>query len=149
LNDYHARNKAETWRGGVQRSGGTSIQNPVMITTSVVTLESGNWEVFVKFKIHPEHYIYSHVADSDPYVVTTVDIEVPQGFTAVGDLRRPTAIPYNQKGTTIYKDEVVFSQEIKGIKLTLVRATVTYQCCDGTICHPPETKTLVIQAPHE
>jgi hypothetical protein len=149
LNDYHANNKDETWRGGVQSSGGTSIQNPVMITTSVVTLENGNWEIFVKLKIHPGHYIYSHVADSDPYVVTKVNIEVPEGLFPVGDLRRPTAVPYNDKGTSIYKNEAVFSREIKGIGLMRVNATITYQCCDGDICHPPQTKKLVISAPLE
>jgi hypothetical protein len=100
----------------------------------------------IKIRIHPGYNIYAYVAGSDPYIVTDIAIELPKGYEKTGDLRKPSFKYYSNSGTTIYTDEVMFTQEIKGNGPGVASCTISYQCCDAHICFPPVIdKQLLIQ----
>jgi hypothetical protein len=160
LNDYYAaaKWKTDSRRGGHSQSSETDDRNPVKISTGVNSLENGNREFFVRFRIHPGHYIFANVANSDPYIATEIEIEIPEGFEAVGELKKPAFRPYNQNGTTIYEGDIVFSREMRGsgvatvggsMGITRVEGSIMWQSCDGNICLAPQTVKFHIQTPLE
>lgn len=137
VNDYHAREA----RQSVQQlaPGKTDDNNPVAVAMEVVPQQDGSRMVYVKARIHPGYHIYGNVAASDAFEPTVLKVELPEGYTTEGEWTYPVGKPYNQKGTTLYEDEVVFSQKISGSGSGQLKCTVSYQCCDAHICFPPET----------
>jgi len=96
-------------------------------------------DLVIKFRIHPGYNIYALVAKVDPFTATEIKIELPQGYEATGDLKKPSFKYYNDSGTTMYTDEVMFTQEIRGTGKGRITLYVSYQCCDSHICFPPVT----------
>ena len=43
------------------------------------TAANGNREIVVRLKIHPGYHIYAYVAESDPFVTTQVELQLPEG----------------------------------------------------------------------
>ena len=115
----------------------TDDKNPVRAIASTESLPNGNRLVTFRVKIHSGYHIYAAVADSDPYVVTTVEFRLPEGIKAVGDLQRPSAKTYNNAGTMIYEDTIEFRQEVSGTGS--VTCILNFQCCNDQICMPPTT----------
>ena len=103
---------------------------------------NGNREIVVRLKIHPGYHIYAYVAESDPFVTTQVELQLPEGWTIVGKPKLPSAKSYNKQGTTVYEDEAIFRYEISGSGQGEAKCTVSYQCCDAHICFPPIEKEL-------
>lgn len=114
----------------------TDDNNAVSVATGIVN-KGANKEVVVKVRIHPGYHIYAYVADVDPYTQTTLKINLPEGYTKVGDLKKPSFKYFSDSGTTIYEDEILFTQEISGSGRGEVTCAITYQCCDTHICFPP------------
>lgn len=119
------------------KPGETTDLNAVSVATGVVDKGGDKKEVVVKIKVHPGYHIYAFVAAVDPYVQTGLKINLPDGYTKVGDLKKPTFKYFSDSGTTIYEDEIMFTQEISGNGKGEVICAVTYQCCDTHICFPP------------
>lgn len=130
---YHNINPAET-----------DDNNAVSVATGVVD-KGANKEVVVKVRIHPGYHIYAFVADVDPYIQTSLKIDLPEGYTKVGDLKKPSFKYFSNSGTTIYEDEILFTQEISGTGKGAVTCAISYQCCDTHICFPPVNKSYQIQ----
>jgi len=143
-NNYHAEDEQQAV-SAIQPVE-TDDMNPVSIAAGLINKKNGNQEVVVKVKIHPGYHIYANVSPSDPFIKTEVKIDLPNGYKTVGEMKMPAFSAYNQSSaTTIYEDEVVFTQEIVGIGKGDINCSVTYQCCDGQICFPPENKTQVVK----
>lgn len=121
----------------------TDDRNPVQVAASVESLPNGNRLVTVRIKIHNGYHIYATVADSDPFVATTVECRPGEGASKVGELQKPSAEMYNSAGTMVYKKEAVFRQEIAGSGE--VTCIVGWQCCNETICMPPTEKELKVK----
>jgi len=119
------------------KTGETDHQNAVSVATEIVDKGNNKKEIVVKFKVHPEYHIYAFVADEDPYVQTEIKIELPAGYTKTGDLKKPSFKFFSESGTTIYEDEVMFTQEITGNGQGEATCSITYQCCDAHKCFPP------------
>jgi len=143
VNDYHAK-EARKAATAIQ-TGETSDTNPVSIATGVVDKGSGRKEVIVKIKIHPGYHLYANVSRSDPFIKTDVKIDVPDKYKAVGKMKTPPFRSYNKSGTTIYEDEVTFSYEVEGSGAGEAACIISYQCCDGHICFPPDERTFVVK----
>jgi len=143
VNDY----KAHQIRVAANRmvTEETNDHEPVAVAADVTVLQDGNRVLNVKIAIHPGYHIYNYVAKSDPYIETVVEVSLPQGYTAVGGMKAPAGAYYNQSGTTVYHDRVVFSQELTGSGTGEVTCKVRYQCCDPNICFPPEEKVFTIK----
>lgn len=143
-NDYHVRN-AQTDAPALPQTEATNDLNPVQVAMSIAKMNNGNRELIIKVKIHPGYHIYANVAKSDPFVTTTVEIQLPKGYREVGKLKKSPFKSYNQNGTTVYEDQAVFRQEITGEGSGEVSCTVGYQCCDAHICMPPTEKRCVVK----
>ena len=94
-------------------------------------------------RIAPGWHSYAVSAANSPYVVTKLELELPEGAEAVGGWQLPAAHPYAaEPGTMIYEGEVVFLQAVRlGAVLAdspSLHATVSFQACDAYSCLPPD-----------
>lgn len=143
-NDYHIREgKHEEQLPEI--IGETDDKNPVLISVGVIEANDGSKEVVVRMKIHPGYHTYAFVAKEDPFIVTTLDIELPKGYQKDGIMNTPGSKTFNDQGTAIYEGELVFRQKIKGIGKGQVKCRIEYQCCDNHICMPPVEKEYVAE----
>ena len=114
----------------------TSNLEPVAVGAGTVVLPGGREYLLIKMKVHDGYYIYGNVSASDPFIPTSLNIGLPDGYSA-GELVKPVAKLLNSAGTTKYSGELLFLVPIKGSgKQTLV-VHYEYQCCDPTVCYPP------------
>ena len=118
----------------------TDDKNPVRLLAKSETLPNGNRMVSLRLRIHPGYHIYARVADSDPFVATTVEFRLPEGVEAVGEMQRPSGKVYNSAGTVVYEGEIEFRQEVSG--QGTVTCAINYQCCNDQICMPPAELVL-------
>jgi hypothetical protein len=142
VNDYHAKEARQ--KIAAIRPGETDDQQPVKVAANLIAKENGSKELVVKIKIHPGYHLYSNVAPEDPYIPTTLAFELPTGHALAGDLQLPPFHPFTSNGTTIYEDEIVFRQPIRGTGTGKVKCTVKYQCCDDHICFSPAAEELLV-----
>ena len=143
VNDYKAYEERRV--SANIKPGETSDTEPVAITADVTALQDGSRMLGIKVVIHPGYHIYQHVASSDVFLPTKVEVLFPDGYRATGDLRKPAGNFYNRSGTTIYRDIALFSQKFSGSGKGELRCKITYQCCDINICFPPCEKEIVLQ----
>lgn len=115
----------------------TDNKNPVYVAMKVENADNGNKVVCIHMKIHPGYHTYAQVASTDPYIPTTLSLTLPEGWEEVNPLQLPSFKRFNEAGTSVYEDTVVFRQEIKGSGKGMVQCTLNYQCCDAHICFPP------------
>lgn len=139
--DYFMRSKAE--RAAV---GQTDDNNPVAITTDASMLYDGSWVVTVRMTIHQGYHIYDRVASDDVFVPTEVKFCLPEGVEAVGGVVRPAGQFYTAGGTTVFRNEAVFQQRVRGAAVdSELKVAVEWQCCDPTICFPPQLEEVVVK----
>lgn len=125
--------------------GMTNNKNPVMISAALNKLEDGNLEVVIRMKIHQGYHTYAQVSEQEPFIPTVVNIEIPSAYKKEGDLKTPVFKKSGSAGTTIYEGDGIFRQKIRGKGTGEVKCTVSYQCCDNTICFPPAEKTILLK----
>lgn len=106
--------------------------------------ETGDQLLIIKFKLHPGYHIYEHVPEAGAFHTTEVEVSLPQGYTALGELQRPIGKNF-ENGIRIYEDEVVMTQRIAGSSKDPITVTVNYQCCDSQICFTPEEKQISVK----
>lgn len=115
----------------------TDDANPVAATASVLDRGDGRREIVLKLSIRAGYHIYSHVAASDSFIPTSVEVTLPLGYQALGSLSQPPSTPYNAGGTTgLYTGTIVFAQAIAGSGEGVARVKLSYQCCDAAVCLP-------------
>lgn len=143
-NDYKRKQQRETV-GDIEPAK-TDHNNPVSIATAIIDKGNNVKEIVIKFRIHPGYHLYAFVSDSDPYVNTDIQIEIPEGYTKKEGIKMPSFQYFNESGTTIYTDDITFIQEIMGSGSGEAVCLVSYQCCDTQICFPPVSdKKLVVK----
>ncbi|MDR1273563.1 MAG: protein-disulfide reductase DsbD N-terminal domain-containing protein [Odoribacteraceae bacterium] len=143
VNDYHAKEARQ--QIATLQPGKTNDQEPVKVATGLITKENGDKELVVKIKIHPGYHLYASVAGEDPFIPTTVAIELPPGYTCAGEMQYPSFKPFTSNGTTIYEDELVFRQPVTGTGAGEATCTVKYQCCDAHACMMPVEEEIKIK----
>lgn len=142
-NDYKKKEKQAAYSRIVP--GGTDNQHAVSVAVGVVPGEDGKSEIVVKLRIHPGYHIYGYVSEQDPYLKTGVKITLPDGYAAAGPLQVPASVYFNPSGTTIYQGEIMFSQEVTGRGGGNALCSVSYQCCDESICFPPADRQFTVK----
>ena len=120
-------------------TGQTSHEQPVLLSAA---FDATNSNVVIRIRIHPGYHIYGKVSDQDPYIPTSFDFNFSQGWEKDGEMLMPRYRKLNQTGTTIYEDEVIFRQKVKGTGSGTVKVTVGWQCCDDQVCLPPAEETF-------
>ena len=116
----------------------TSDEKPVAAAAFVRDAADGKKEVMLRVKIHQGYHIYGIVSDQDPYIPTAIEILPPEGCELEGGPQLPQFRVLNSTGTTVYEGDVVFRQLIKGDAKGAVRCKINFQCCDESICFPPQ-----------
>ncbi|MEG2340693.1 MAG: protein-disulfide reductase DsbD family protein [Odoribacter sp.] len=142
-NDYHVRDAQPVAQ--LPETVTTTDEDPVQLSVSLSDAVDGKREVVIRINIHPGYHIYAYVAKSDPYITTSVEVNLPEGYEKVGKLQSPAFKTFNAKGTTIYEKEVVFRQQVKGQGIGGISCKVGYQCCDNHICMPSSEKQFVVE----
>lgn len=137
-NDYSVLkyNEAPPQRKTPEISGQTDPMNPVLVSSVVNDLPSGSKELVVRIKMHPGWHIYGYVSEQDPYIATTFDMQLPDGWQKDGDMQLP-AFRAESTGTTLYEGDVLFRQRLKGSGHGQLKLTVNFQTCDDHACLPP------------
>lgn len=120
----------------------TTPDNPILIKGSLNATTDGEKELVVKIKLHPGFHIYADVSKKDPFIATRFKWELPEGMTLDGAMKLPPVKKLDGGLTTVYEGECVFRQRLLGEGEGKVRCTVSYQCCDNTICLPPTQNVL-------
>ncbi len=123
----------------------TNPENPVAVSASIQTAANGNKEVIIRMTIHTGYHTYAQIAKEDPFIPTTFQWELPEGYQLAGELKLPAFTKLNGSETTIYEGTAIFRQTITGTGNGEIKCTVSYQCCDESICLPPAKKTLSIK----
>lgn len=140
-NDYSVLDaKTETPAPAIK--GETDQRNPVLIEGALNDAGDGCKELVIRVKIHPGYHIYAKVSDKDPFINTEFKLELPNGLSKDGDMKLPAAKLLDKGGTTVYEGECIFRQRLIGNGVGKMRCTVSYQCCDNTICMPPTEKVM-------
>ena len=120
----------------------TDDNNPVLIEGKLNMLENGKQELAIRIKIHPGYHIYAKISDKDPYIPTTFDFQLPEGWKQEGEMQLPSFTQLDDNGTTVYTGECVFRQTFEGKGSGEIKCVIRYQCCNNTICLPPVEKEL-------
>lgn len=140
-NDYSVLD-AKTETPAPVITGKTTPANPVLVEGKLNDTDDGEKELVIMIKVHPGYHIYANVAKTDPFIPTDFKLELPAGLTKDGQMKLPPVKSLAGGATTVYDGECVFRQRLSGNGVGKVRCTVSYQCCDNTICLPPAEKVL-------
>ncbi|MBQ9397045.1 MAG: hypothetical protein IJU08_00950 [Bacteroidales bacterium] len=140
--EYMARKAAGGRRGAPVSL--TDDRNPVYLQAEAVQTDKGK-DIVIYQKIHPGYHTYAVVPSDEVFVVTTVEITLPDGYEKVGPLYLPEAALLDASGTTVYRGTGEFRQAIQGQGEGEAIVKVTYQCCNNNTCLVPETKTFTVK----
>lgn len=122
--------------------GQTDRQNPVLVSGMVNDLADGSKELLIRMVMHPGYHVYGYVSEQDPYIPTTFKIQPSDGWQVDGDMKLPPFTMLGSTGTTIYSDDVIFRQHLKGNGKGKLEVTVNFQTCDEHACLPPKDVTM-------
>lgn len=122
----------------------TDDRNPVYLQAEAVPTDNGK-DIVIYQKIHQGYHTYAVVPSDEVFVVTTVEITLPEGYEKSGPLYVPEASLLDASGTTVYRGTGEFRQSIKGHGEGEATVTVTYQCCNNNTCLIPETKEFKLK----
>ena len=122
----------------------TDDRNPVYLHAEARPTTNGK-DIVIFQKIHQGYHTYAVVPADEVFVVTTVEITLPEGWEKVGPLYTPEAGLLDASGTTVYRGTGEFRQAITGQGEGEATVKVTYQCCNNNTCLMPETKTFKVK----
>ncbi|PKQ63900.1 hypothetical protein BZG02_07775 [Labilibaculum filiforme] len=126
-------------------------ENPVSVGAMLVDGKNENEKtVLIETNIMSGYHIYAYVPSGEAYIKTELGLDLPEGVDLVGKWDKSSPAPYPGKDKIlIYKGESSFKQAIKFdgkiAKGTKVKCWLYYQCCDASICFPPQKKEFVLE----
>jgi DsbC/DsbD-like thiol-disulfide interchange protein len=119
---------------------------PVSVNSVLVKDTNSDFmAVVIKARIAEGWHIYSSVPATHHYIVTELTLELPMGVEKIGEWLNPLSKESTkEKGVYIYENQVVFIHYLKtkeGVNMEgSIKAGIDYQCCDSSMCNPPQTK---------
>ncbi|AGY54426.1 hypothetical protein BRDCF_p1799 [Bacteroidales bacterium CF] len=143
--DYSIISKNEEIVNLPELTSMTDNKNPVMASALINKLEEDSYEVVIRMKIHQGYHTYAQVSEQEPFIPTVVNIEIPSDYKKEGELKTPVFKKSGSAGTTIFEGDGIFRQKIRGKGNGEVKCTISYQCCDNTICFPPAEKIILLK----
>lgn len=122
-------------------------QYPVSVNSVLVKdINSVFMAVVIKARIATGWHMYSSVPATHHYIVTEFTLELPSGLEKTGEWIKPRSKESTkEKGVYIYENQAVFVHYLKitaggDNKDDFIQTGLDYQCCDSSMCNPPETK---------
>jgi hypothetical protein len=122
----------------------TDEKNPVYLRAEALKTDRG-MDIVVFQKIHPGYHTYAVVPADEVFVVTELEITLPEGYKTEGPLYVPQAGLLDASGTMVYRGVGEFRQAISGQGGGEATVKITYQCCNNNTCLVPETKTFTVK----
>lgn len=120
-----------------------SPSDPVSLASKVIWNDSKTQiAVVVKVKVLQGWHIYSYVPDTQPYIQSSMILELPEGISAITEWTKPDSYPF-EDNIFVYEGEVSFVRyfTVKEVILKAkIKAGLHYQTCDLRQCLPPDTK---------
>ncbi len=149
-NDYSVlqkrQQKAETAESTQPMTDEPDAQNPVITVAKAKVKGDKTIEVTFRMNILKGYHIYKEIGKGDPYMPLKVTFDLPDGCKLKSETEMPAGKPYGDKGTTMYEGSVTFTKEITYTEQPAsICATVSYQCCDASICFTPQDKRMDIK----
>lgn len=145
-NDYGRRGREQA--RAALAVGPTDDANPVATSAAVLDRGDGRREIVLKLSIRAGYHLYAHVAPSDAFLPTTVEVVLPEGYRALGPLEFPPSTPYDAEGKTgLYTGTIVFAQAVAGAGPGEARVKLGYQVCDDAVCLPPVEQEFTVRLP--
>lgn len=98
--------------------------------------------VVVKVKVLAGWHIYSYVPETQPYIQSSLILELPEGITAITEWTKPASYPF-EDSIFVYEGEVSFIRYFTVKKIVpdaKIKAGMHYQTCDLRQCLPPDSK---------
>ena len=144
-NDYSILEKrkamAEAAKAESLSVGEPDDKNPVIVSSRASEQGANEVEVTIQLNIMPSYHIYKVVSDQDPYLPLKLSFDLPGGCKLMGEPVYPVAKGYGTTGTTMFEGKIVIKQLISCKQVPeSIGFTISFQCCNETICFPPEEK---------
>ena len=116
--------------------------------------ESGSTEqliqVDVSMNIDAGWHTYASLPSGSTYVLTEINLELPDSVEVVSEIDRPNGVPYlPEPGSTVYEGTVVFQFTIRRpTEPVQLVSEIKFQACDDNKCNLPESTRigLVVEA---
>lgn len=135
-----------------------SRATPVTFQTSIIPESPGDgldYRLIVKFRILEGWHLYASVPPGEPYVPTTLKVELDERVSAVGgwESSEAKASPDNFQ-VAIWENECVFTRKLRvardaesrtELAAPSLELTVNYQACDEQQCMPPTSRTFKLK----
>ncbi|GAA4234610.1 hypothetical protein GCM10022291_14430 [Postechiella marina] len=122
----------------------TTPADPVSINSKIVwSNDKSHLAIILKASIEEQWHIYAYVPQNQPYIASRLELELPEGITAIGDWEKSISEPYGDD-IFVYHGNPVFVQYCSVgsyNKSTTITSGLFYQTCDLRVCLPPQTKT--------
>lgn len=121
-------------------------QDPVSVNAIIVRGENkGELAVVVKVTMAVGWHIYAYVPADQPYIVTKLVLNLPEGFTLKGDwIKSPATPSSSDRGVFNYQKEALFYCQLvsETEKPGVIKAGIIYQACNERQCLPPGEKII-------
>lgn len=108
------------------------------------------YSVEIAIDIEEGWHLYQDMPEDGIFVITTLDIDTPEGIEKTGPLKHSDPVPYaDLEDTYVYKGQVLFVQELQidpdALGQEPIICTLYYQTCNDYLCHPPSQMTFELQ----
>ncbi|MCL5246145.1 protein-disulfide reductase DsbD N-terminal domain-containing protein [Cellulophaga sp. 20_2_10] len=124
-------------------AGSPNHMDPLSLNATVVwSKDKTQLAVLLKAELLEGWHTYAYVPETQPYIETKIELELPKGITKIKDWEEPYSEAYSD-GIYVYKEELVFVQYCAVAKDATLDKVITglyYQTCDIRKCFPPVTK---------
>ena len=99
--------------------------------------KEGGFELLVEVRVAVSYHIYGKVGGGAPFQPLAIDVDLPEGFTAVEDWQLPAG--KKEGGSEVFYGKIVASRRFQGNleKEFATKAVIRYQCCNEEACLPP------------
>lgn len=118
--------------------------DPLSLNATMVWSEDKSQvAVIMKALLLDGWHIYAHVPSTQPYIASELQLELPEGVSAIGTWETPSYEAYDN-AIYVYSGELIFVRycSVKNNKeISLIKTGLYYQSCDLYKCFPPKTKT--------
>ncbi|WP_282135772.1 protein-disulfide reductase DsbD domain-containing protein [Seonamhaeicola maritimus] len=122
----------------------TNPMDPVAVNSTLVWSDDKTQvAVILKANIADEWHIYAYVPETQPYIASKLELELPAGVKAMGEWEKPYSEPYGDDiyvyhGTPVFVQYCSVGEFTKGAE---INCGLYYQTCDLRKCFPPQSKS--------
>lgn len=141
------KKKVETVSSELSTSPTNPIDPVAVNATLIWSNDKSQVAVILKANIADEWHIYAFVPETQPYITSKLELDLPEGFKPIGDWEMPLSEPYGDD-IYVYHGESVFVQYCTVSNYTKgseIKCGLYYQTCDLRKCFPPQTKSKTLK----